>query len=275
MDGTPHPFAAWLALPTGFRFPDVPVTVEKARQRRDHDMVGVEDGLFGDRVNVGALTDVITQAVHAARLPIDGRVLLAIEVEQLRPVRMGQPLVSRGGISSLSEAPLGHRLDCSFDILPLEGVSPAAPLARVRSEFLLMSKAPDRPAGRGSAKATADELRAGYRLVGHTTLTPRKVCDYCADLGNLIHLDLAYAQARGYRAPVAPRLLDVTMMVGALPALWGPAIVDSTFGLRLRVLRPVFWDDELKLWAKPMPEKIAFRCFSGDGRMVTEAEAWR
>jgi len=263
------PFAPWLALPAGFAFPDIVFTVDAERQARDHRMLDIGDDLFGRALNAGVLTDVISRSVHAANLPIDGRVLLEMEVVQRAELRLDQKLVSRGRIDSLVPAARGHRLSCSYDIQD-EGEPPGPGQVRLRSTLLLLDA--DTPRSPSKPKAAAD-VRDGFTRLAACTMTPDKVKAYCAEIGNLIHLDEAYAQARGYRAPVAPRLLDLTLIVAALKKRHGRSSSPFAFSTTLHVRRPLFWDEVLELWLKEAPGALDFRLVTAEGRLTSEATA--
>lgn len=263
-------FAEWLALPPGFRFPDVPLSMDRQRQRRDHLITGVDDDLFGDHVNAGVLTDVISQSVHAAKLPIDGRVLLGLQVQQRAALSIGQDLVGRGRIDALVSAPRGHLLTCSYDLIAADQPVAMPPPVSIRNTMLLLD--PSTPRAAPGARPVADPL-AGFTRCGRCAMTPEAVRDYCAEIGNLIHFDEEYARARGYRAPVAPRLLDVTILVAELRRAHGDRPAPFAFDLELRVRRPLFWDETLDTWMRRTGDSFEFRLVTGDGRVTSEATA--
>lgn len=263
------PFAPWLALPAGFEFPDIEFTVDQERQARDHIITDIDGSLFGDRINAGVLTDVISRSVHAANLPIDGRVLLEMDVTQRAELHIDQKLIARGRIDSLVPVSRGHRLTCSYDISDA-GDSAGRSQVQLRSTLLLLD--PESPRSPSQTKAAIDP-RNGFACIGQCVMTPGKVKAYCAEIGNLIHLDEAYARTRGYRAPVAPRLLDLTIIIAALKRRHGAATSPFSFSTTLHVLRPLFWDEVLELWMKDSGDGLAFRLITSEGRLTSEATA--
>ncbi|HMN80232.1 MAG TPA: MaoC family dehydratase [Burkholderiaceae bacterium] len=263
-------FAEWLALPPGFRFPDVPLRIDRQRQRRNHLITGVDDDLFGDRVNAGVLTDVISQSVHAVKLPIDGRVLLGLQVQQRTALSIGQDLIGRGRIDALVSAPRGHLLTCSYHLIAADQPASAPPPVSIRNTMLLLD--PSTPRAAPGARPVEDPL-AGFTRSGRCTMTPEAVRAYCAEIGNLIHFDEEYARARGYRAPIAPRLLDVTILVAELRRAHGDRSAPFAFDLDLRVHRPLFWDETLDTWIRRAGDSFEFRLVTGDGRITSAATA--
>ena len=70
---------------------------------------------------------------------------------------------------------------------------------------------------------------------------------------NLIHSDPETAKRFGFRAPIAGGLMASHIMLGALSAEAGGGPVSRLKG-EIRFLRPMFWDERLRLLATPVSE---------------------
>jgi len=91
-------------------------TVNAERQRRYHDSAEVPAGLFGDTVDLSILAnDTILAMRYLKRTPMDG-LHAGQRMEQLAPVRLGEPLVVRGRVREVRRSPSGRFTHTAFSI---------------------------------------------------------------------------------------------------------------------------------------------------------------
>ncbi len=83
-----------------------------------------------------------------------------------------------------------------------------------------------------------------------TSLEPEKVAAFSDEAENLIHSDPATAERFGFRAPIAGGLMASHIMLGALAAEAASGPVTRLKG-EIAFLRPMFWDERLRLYATP------------------------
>lgn len=248
---------AWDSVPAGFRFPAFEVVIDTARQAHYHACCDVDAGPFGPYADVSILGQDTSIAVLRAGLPNDGRVQTRHRIRQHGPVRLGEALIIQGRVEPYGASARGRLLNCTFDFLRHD----RGPAVTVEAEYLL----PDgkAPAAAKTARPRPAADLADARPVAALRLTPDKVKAYSHEVGNLIHFDPAFAAARGFRAPLAQGLMQVTAMMGAIAADGPPAALD----LEVRFRRPLFWDAAATLLRRGEAEYL---CVTDDGRIAGE-----
>ncbi len=250
---------AWDDIPAGYRFPDFQVTVDRARQDAYHAATDVDGDRFGDRADVSIFAQDTSIAAGRAGLPKDGRIHTRHQIRQSAPIAVGDRLTLRGRVEPFGRSPRGRVLHCAFDFIAADGGRPLT----MRADYLLPTGGVDRtPAPRPTAAANP---RAGFASVGACQLTPEKVAAYSREVGNRIHFDPAFAAERGFRAPLAQGLMQVTAVMGAIAATGAPSVLD----LELWFRRPLFWDDRFEVLADPGRRR--FRCVGPSGKPSGDA----
>lgn len=250
--------SAWDDIPAGYRFPDFQVTVDRARQDIYHRAADVKTGRFGDRADVSIFAQDTSIAAGRAGLPKDGRIHTRHRIRQTAPIALGDTLTLRGRVEPFGQSPRGRVLHCSFDFVAADGDVPLT----MQADYLLPDGSAPTPTSRA---ASIEDPRAGLRTVGACQLTPEKVTAYSREVGNRIHFDSAFAVERGFRAPLAQGLMQVTAVMGAIVESGVPSALD----LELQFRRPLFWDDRFEVLADA--ERRLFRCIGPSGKPSGEA----
>ncbi|MEC8852032.1 MAG: MaoC family dehydratase, partial [Pseudomonadota bacterium] len=101
-----------------------------------------------------------------------------------------------------------------------------------------------------------------FAEVAGRAMTPEAVTLFSSDVGNLLHFDPDFAQAMGFRAPIAQGLMAMAWMMGEMACNRPP----RTFDVICRFRRPVFWDDTIRLQAAPG----VFRVMTPAGKPAAE-----
>lgn len=250
--------SAWNDIQAGYRFPEFQVTVDRQRQDVYHRAADVDTDRFGDLADVSIFAQDTSIAAGRAGLPKDGRIHTRHRIRQIAPIAIGDELTLQGRVEPFGQSPRGRVLHCAFDFIAADGSRPLT----MQADYLLPDGSARTPTSRA---ATMEDPRAGLTAVGACQLTPEKVTAYSREVGNRIHFDPAFAAERGFRAPLAQGLMQVTAVMGAIAEAGVPSALD----LELHFRRPLFWDDRVEVLADP--DRQLFRCIGPSGKPSGEA----
>lgn len=246
----------WSEVDEGFRFPALEARVTAERRRLYHRCCDVPEGRFGDLADVSIFGQDTALVAVAAGLPLDGRIHLRCALRQTAPIALGEPLRLEGRTLPYGPSPRGRLLNAAFAFRRADG---AVPL-EIEMQYLL----PGPATGERSARET--ETEAPFAPLAELALTPEKVMGYSGEVGNLIHFDVAFARAAGFRAPLAQGQMQVTAALGALAAQGLP----DAFTLHSRFLRPLHWDERATIEATA--DRSRLRVLAPDGRIAGTVE---
>ena len=210
--------------------------VTEERQRRYHDAAEIPPAIFGDTADLSILAnDTIRAMRYLKRTPMDG-LHAGQRMEQLAPVRLGEPLTLHGRVTRLRESAKGRFASTAFIVEDAGGT----PKARGELHYFRVNAgARVEPAGTG---ARFD--RDGWTRVSRKTLTPQRVADYSSEFPDYrVHFDPEVAATVGLRAPVAQGLMSFSWMIQAIAEGGLP----ERFALSATFRRPIFWDEEVEV----------------------------
>lgn len=246
--------------PAGTRFPFFSSHVDRARQDHYHRTTDVSGAGFADLADVSVFAQDVSRAVTKAGLPNDGRVLVRQRLLQTGRIQLGEELSVEGEIGPYGVGPRGRYLTCR---VAFRRANRTVPLRMASEHLLPYDQALTAPK---KAAVEREDPRLGMQPVGSLNLNPEKVMGYAKEVGNRIHSDPEFAQSRGYRAPLAQGLMQLTALHGAIVKRAMPWEMD----LEIRFLRPVFWDSQLTLYSDPSGR--LYRCIDQDGKLTAEAK---
>lgn len=249
---------AYDGAPAGTRLPVMPSHLDRARQDQYHQISDVAGAAFADLADASIFAQDVSRVIAKAGLPNDGRVLISQRIFQIGRVRLDEVLSVEGVLGPYETGPRGRHLNCN---VAFRRADQTVPLRMITQHLLPFAAIPER---RGASSNPGDP-RDGMRAVGSLKLSPEKVADYASEIGNQIHSDPEFANSRGYRAPIAQGLIQLTALHGAIVNRAMPWEMD----LQTRFIRPVFWDSELTLYADP--EGRRYRCVDQAGKLTAEA----
>jgi len=211
-------------------------SVTPARQRRYHEAAEVPSGLFGDAVDVSILAnDTILAMRYLKKTPMDG-LHAGQRMQQLAPVRLGEPLVVRGRVREVRRSPKGRFTHTAFSIESALGTP------KVLGELTYFNVDPQARVAPASVDAAFD--RSGWTSLARVSLTPQKVAEYSHEFPTYrVHFDPEIAASVGLRAPVAQGLMSFTWMTMALAKEGLP----ERFSVSASFRRPVFWDETIEV----------------------------
>ncbi len=249
---------AYDRAPEGTRWPTMLTRVDRERQHWYHRNLDVGGAFFGALADVSIFAQDVSRTIAKAGLPNDGRILLSQRIFQTGYVRLGEELSVEAEVGPDSDGPRGRYLTCNIGF---RRTNRAVALHMVTQYLLPFAKAPDLP----RTTTIPPDPAQGMEVVGRLELTPVNVTEFAQEAGNLIHSDPEYAHARGFRAPIAQGLMQLTAIHSAVVKQAMPWEMD----LQTRFVRPVFWDSELVLYADP--GRRLYRCVDQHGKMTAEA----
>jgi len=249
------------------RLPPFETAITRARQARYHACCEVDGALFGDRADFSILGNDCLRAYNAAGLEIDGTVHLTQRFVRHANIAIDAPLVVRGRIATAEQTPKGRQLLYVFEVHGPDGaVAVTSEMGFLEADAAALSPGP--PA-RARTKRPAESTE-GLAPLACKRLTPERVMGYSEEVGNRIHFEPEFAQAIGYRAPIAQGQMSITWMVEVLEAAGAPARLE----LSARFLRPLFWDDSVEIKGAPgvgMPGRLV--ALNPAGRIACEGTA--
>ena len=210
--------------------------VTSERQGRYHEAAEVPEGLFRDVVDLSVLAnDTILAMRYLKRTPMDG-LHAGQRMQQLSPVRFGEPLTVRGRVRELRRTPKGQFAHTAF---AFEDAGGATKVLGELTYFRVDANAKVAPAAVDHAF-----VREGWTSVARMTLTPQRVADYSQEFPSYrVHFDPEVAARVGLRAPVAQGLMSFTWMMRALAEGGLP----ERFALSSTFRRPIFWDETVEV----------------------------
>lgn len=252
---------AYDAAPSGTRFPVFSSRVDRARQDRYHAATDIAGEIFREVADVSIFAQDVSRAIAKAGLPNDGRVLVRQRLFQTGRIALDEALSVEAEVGAYGEGPRGRILNCH---IAFRRANQTVPLRMVTEHLLPYDEVPAAKSGAPSSAKRPDP-RDGMQAVGSLHLSPEKVMGYAEEVGNQIHFVPEFAASRGYRAPLAQGLMQLTALHGAIVGRALPWEMD----LEIRFLRPVFWDAELTLYSDP--DGGLYRCVNQDSKLTAEA----
>ncbi len=252
----------------GWAFPARELSVPTSVQREMHGFCDIPPARYGDRADPGFLARwpirVIGEAIFAAE-PGRGYVHTVQRIRQLAPIMLDEPITASGAFVKVEDVPRGWWLTAAFEFRKADGT-----LALVVEPQALMAdktRMPPPDAKKADTKKApaAPAAEEGFQTIARKQLTPDKVLGYCAGTTNLIHTDPAYAQTFGFRAPIAAGNHLIHYMLEGVACDGVPETMDVS----VRLMRPVFWDDEVTVEGRRDGGRIAaLRQLKADGRVA-------
>ena len=250
----------------GMTFPDLPCTITRAQQAKKLACCGLDPALHGDRIDITQLAYTAILAVRNAGLSINGMVHMTQVFDLQEPLLLGEPLICRGTVTSVTPERRGQIEESRFDFVRPDG---SIPLSTRRSSLRLdPTVGAERKPTRGAAARPTEDPHAGLELIARHQLVPDKVAVYSDEAENLIHSDPETARRFGFRAPIAAGLMAVHYMMAALCRPTPP----DTLRMSIRFRRPMFWDEELAVWGRHRADGTiaALALINPDGKVAND-----
>ncbi len=223
-------------LEEGLLLRSLETVVTEERQRRYHDAAEIPPGLFGESADLSILAnDTIRAMRYLKRTPMDG-LHAGQRMEQLAPVRLGEPLTLHGRVTRLRHTAKGRFASTAFVVEDARGT----PRARGELHYFRVNAG-----ARVEAVATGGRFdRDGWTKVSRKMLTPQRVAAYSSEFPDYrVHFDPEVAATVGLRAPVAQGLMSFTWMMQAIAERG----LSERFALSATFRRPIFWDESVEV----------------------------
>jgi len=235
----------------GYHFPDETLVVTAERQRWLHACCDIPHGFYGDRADPTILAarpiKLIGEALFA-NYSDRGYVHTQSRIRQHAPIPLETPIGIAGEITHVDDHPRGWLMKGLFTYRAPDGTL----LLEVEPWALMADQTKMRPRPPAAAEdgfstevrpPVVPELEPGWELLFTRQIRPEKCLGYSGNTRNVIHTDPAYAQKFGYRMPI---LAGNAMVQILTEALQNDGLLDR-FDMRVRMLRPVHWDDGLAI----------------------------
>jgi hypothetical protein len=229
--------------PPGFVFPPRVVDISRERQNRKLALCGVDPTIWGDAGDPTFLGLFAIMAQRWSGRSINGNVHMTQIFRLNNPLPLDQPITMAGEVSRVEPHPRGSQVFADFAFALNDG---SVPLRASRSS---LNPGPGDPSGR-RVTMPSDPL-AGMSQISEVQLIPENVASFSDEAENLIHSDPATAERFGFRAPIAGGLMASHIMLGALIEELGRAGPVTGLDMEISFLRPMFWDERLRLLATP------------------------
>lgn len=227
------------ALVAGFTYPSFEVTVTPEDQAEKHRLCGVDTRLFGDYADITYFANQAILATKRAGITINGSVHMTQRYRLMEPIMVGEKLEQRGEITSTEDTPKGRIVRSTFTYVRPDG---SVPMVAERSSIRLDLGTGEKPAAKESSAPKAAEPLPEHEL-SVVQFVPEHVAAYSAEADNRIHSHPEVARQFGFRAPIAGGLMASRLMMEALYRK-GPV---RSLEMEIRFLRPMFWDDRLRV----------------------------
>ena len=253
----PPPNVTHPCFTPGVAWRQVTVTRHAAYQASRLEACGVDPARWAGVAEPTLFGNDNFRLLSAEGAPIDGFVHMAQRLSQTRPIALGETLTLSGRCTHAEARPNGAFFIQEFALADSAGqVVLTAEHHRLKPA---PKSAPPKPAAL-SPWATPEPPE--FAEVAGRAMTPEAVTLFSSDVGNLLHFDPDFAQAMGFRAPIAQGLMAMAWMMGEMACNRPP----RTFDVICRFRRPVFWDDTIRLQAAPG----VFRVMTPAGKPAAE-----
>jgi hypothetical protein len=256
----------------GYEFPVETLLVTAEEQRKLHGFCSIPETRYGDWTDPSFLARrpiLLNTASMTACHPSYAKVHTVHRIQQFFPVKLDEPVTMTGRFVEVSEATRGWLVRSRWRFFRSDGelallVEPDVMMIDPDRAGAVRSGRPDSPA----AKRPEEE---GFLLLNRKQCTPETTLGYCEGTQNLIHIDPEYARGFGFRAPIIAGNQTVNFLLEGL-AMDGPP---HSFDIVVRLLRPVFWDDAVRVLGRRGGEEgrlTEIRAVSGDGKLVADCQ---
>jgi hypothetical protein len=224
----------WVDPQEGFEYLPDRASVSAAGQQEKLQACGIDPGLFGDTVDASFFIGLAIRAGVNSGISAEGNVNMLQTLVQHRPALLGEALVVKGRITTVTRVPRGLTVDT--DVWFEDHGGGRVITARRRSLKPDPESSGQRGAGQRPAPLLAEPEQA--TVLAEHRLTPEQVKAYSEE-GNSIHYDPQAARRAGFRAPLIGGGMGVHYLMAALYADRPRQQLDLDIYFR----RPIFWDD--------------------------------
>jgi acyl dehydratase len=253
----------FLKLDEHFKYPEYEVCVDAKEQATKLSCCNIAPDVYGDYADVTHFAVETILAAKRGGASINGSVHVSQDFEVRAPVKLGETLTLRGEVTSVEPVPKGDMVACRFEFVRPNG---DVPLVLGRTSLRADPSRMHAPKNTQRRAKTSPEP-SNLQLASSHQLEPEKVARYSDEADNLIHSDPAVAKQFGFEKPIAGGLMAVRYMMSHL---WrnGPV---ASLNMSVRFMRPMFWDDELKLHVSEAPAQQLVMLRGRDGKAANQA----
>lgn len=239
--------------PVDFVFEPRVLEITRERQRHKLALCGIDPDVWGDAGDPTFLGVYAIMAQVWSGRSINGNVHMSQVFRLNKALPLDQPITMAGEVSRIEPHPRGQRVFADFAFALNDGTVP------LRASRSSLNPGPGAP--NAQRVSTPDDPLAGMSQISEMQLVPENVASFSDEANNLIHSDPATAQHFGFRAPIAGGLMASHIMLGALINEAGRRAGISGLDMEISFLRPMFWDERLRIMGTPVgapgPRRLA------------------
>ena len=246
----------------GYEFPIFDIEVNNSEQTRLHQHCNITVETYGKYVDPTfiARTPITlnTQMIQAS-YPGHAPVHIVHQIEQKRPILLGEKLKMRGRVVNISAHRKGLILTSVWEYQDIVGDI----VYIVRPDVLVIDQ---NSSNNARLSKEGQSVGVDFQSLMFKRCTPETTRGYCEGSTNKIHFDPETARRYGFRAPIIAGNQTVNfLMQGA--CVYG---LPKLFSVEVRFLRPVFWDDTVEIQTRTDGQGgiSAVRALNSDGKVV-------
>jgi len=234
----------WKEPVAGFEFEPEAISVTKEFQTEKLEACGLETDTLQGYVDASFFIAIGIHAGIKNGISAEGNVNMLTGLVQHRPVLLDEPLIVKGIISKVIDVPRGQTIttDVWFED---EAGNRAISAARMSLKPGIPKSSSE---GGGAGKRPAPVIEDTKVLTRYESyaLSPEMVKAYSSE-GNSIHYEMTAANKAGFRAPIIGGGMGVHYLIHTLYQHHKA----KTFDLSIYFRRPIFWDDQFVVAARP------------------------
>lgn len=228
--------------PVGFAFPVRDVDVSTERQRRRLACCRIDADIWENAADPTFFAFYTIMAQRWTGRSINGNVHMSQVYRLNAGLPLDTPMTMSGEVRRIDPHPRGNVVYADFAFKAPDG---STPLLANRSSLNPGVGDPEAPR-RTMTPVPMERMAPIHEM----QMEPDLVASFSDEGSNLIHSDPETAKKFGFRAPIAGGLMGSHIMLGGLilEASAGPV---TQLDAEISFLRPMFWDDRLRLFATP------------------------
>ena len=234
------------------------LVVDGSAQTRLLGLCNIDPAIYGGEVDPSAFTALAILEAKRNGVELPDGLHAGQKLTLHRSIRLGEVLWLAGEVSARVQVDRGEMLNCFAELRDRAGE-----LVLESVESLLI---PEPTNGLRAGLPKADQPAPQFSEAGEVGFHPDAVDAYQGRDVNPIHFDPAAAARAGLRAPIIGGEVGVRHVMALIWKTFRP----SRLSVRIRFLRPVFWDDRCTLMIEGPHDAWTSASLGKSGKKATE-----
>ena len=253
----------WQEPRPGLTFEPETYLLSQDDQDRKLAACGIDGSVFNGFVDASFYIGAGIHVGISSGISAEGNVNMLQRLIQHRRVKLGEELIGKGYIKTVTEVPRGLAIETE---VWFEGEDGHRAISAPRRS---LKPHPDKASLKGAGQRpppVIEDLSALSHEADYK-LTPARVKAYSQE-GNSIHYQMKAANSAGFRAPIIGGGMGVHFLLSALWRQFSPV----SFNLDIYFRRPIFWDDPVSVkYDSTDAATWKTMCLCRDNKVLTEA----